>query len=111
MRSAATRFGQAYLSLPAILPAILLTAVIVGALMWFVGLVVFYIYVIGVHGGSAFPGGWIFWFQAASGVGEALCIGSAATLLGLFVFQRWHRTAAPLDDSHPFEPADNEPDV
>lgn len=109
MRSAATRFGQAYLSLPAILPAILLTAVIVGALMWFVGSVVFYVYVIGVHGGRAFPGGWIFWFQAAIGM-EALCVGSAATLLGLFVFQRLHRTAAPLDDSHPLGPADNEPD-
>jgi hypothetical protein len=91
------------------LPAILLTAVIIGAVMWFVGTTVFYIYVVGMHGGNAFPGGWAFWFQAASGMGQALCVGSAATLLGLFAFQRWHRMAAPLDDSRPFEQGDDEP--
>ena len=63
----------------------LFTAVVVGAVLWFVGAVVFFI-------GVANPGSWIVWFQAAQASGQALCVGSAAVLIGWFIVQRWDRT-------------------
>ena len=64
-----------------------LTAVVVGAVLWFVGAVVFFVRALGIVGSA--PGSWIVWLQAAQASGQALCVGSAATLIGLFIVQRW----------------------
>jgi hypothetical protein len=69
----------------------LLAAVVLGAILWFVGAVVFFGRIVGV--GPTTPGTWILWFQASQAVGEALCLGSAATLIGLFVVERWDPTS------------------
>jgi hypothetical protein len=69
----------------------LLTAVVVGAVLWFLGAVVFFGSVVGI--GSANPGRWVVWLQAGQYIGEALCVGSAATLIGLFVVDRWGGTS------------------
>jgi hypothetical protein len=34
-------------------------------------------------------GSWIQWLQVLDGLGFRLCVGSAAVLVGLFVFRRW----------------------
>lgn len=73
------------------LPRWLLRGIVVGAVLWLVGAAVFYTAVIGVVTPRN-PGKWVLWFQAALIIGQALCVGSAATLIGLLMIRRWDST-------------------
>jgi hypothetical protein len=66
---------------------VLLIAVGVGAAAWVIGEIGFGVAILT----NLAEGRWIAWSQAVQGVGSALCLGSAATLIAMLTVARWGR--------------------